>query len=52
MIKICTLINDLFELIDNQCTFVSVNSIAGKLFEKGKFVMKKEKVLLSTFFIV
>jgi len=31
----------LFKVIP--CIFTSVNSIAGKLFEKGKFVMKKGK---------
>jgi hypothetical protein len=36
MIKIYTLINEVFFYKDIQCTFALVNSIAGKLFEKDK----------------
>ncbi len=36
MFKIYTLVNEVFYFKDIQCTLASINSAAGKLFEKGK----------------
>ena len=41
MFKIYTLVNEVFYFEDIQCTLASVNSIAGKLFEKGKTSYEK-----------
>ncbi len=50
MFKIYTLVNEVFYFKDIQCTFVSFNSVAGKLFEKGKTSYEKGEGALSTFF--
>lgn len=52
MHKICTLVKAVFYFKDIQCTFASVNSIAGKLFEKGKSGYERGEGALSTFFLL